>query len=146
MRELCSYLCDHRRVAFPQRGMVVSGHEHTARKKVGNARTVIPEKSPATCHVRVGLCPHGCFGRSERFDVESADGDNLRANIVQEGVCARVDAVREVDGAGYAEYLRGARSRKSCIAPGRTYDAQCWPVCRERALYKERDAAVLKRV
>lgn len=98
------------------------------------------------CHVRVGLCPHGCFGRPERFEVESADGDNLRADIVQEGVRARVDAVREVDGTGHAEYLRSARRCKSCIAPRRTCDAQRWPVCRERALYKERDAPVLKRV
>ena len=29
-RELRPYLCDHRSVALPQRGMVVRGHEHTA--------------------------------------------------------------------------------------------------------------------
>lgn len=100
----------------------------------------------SSCHVRVGLCPHGCLGLSERFEIESADDDNLRADVVQEDVRARVDAIREVDGAAYAEYLRGTRSCKSCIAPRRTYDAQCWPVCRERALYKERDTAVLERV
>ena len=65
---------------------------------------------------------------------------------MQKSVRARVNAVREVDGAGHAEHLRGARSREACIAPRRTYDTQRWPVCRERTLYKVREAAVLVRV
>lgn len=97
-------------------------------------------------HVRVGLRPHGCLGRAERFEVEPARDDDLRADVVQEGVRARVDAVREVDGAGHAEHLRGARSCEACVAPRRTYDAQRRPVCRKRALYKVREAAVLVRV
>ena len=65
---------------------------------------------------------------------------------MQEGERARVDAVREVDGAGHAEHLRGARSCDARIASRRTYDAQRRPVCRKRALYKVRDATVLERV
>ena len=97
-------------------------------------------------HVRVGLCPHCHLGRAERFEIEPACDDDLRANVVQEGARARVDTVREVDGAGHAEHLRGARSCEARIAPRRTYDAQRWPVCRERALNKARNATVLERV
>ena len=138
--------------------MIVRWHEHTAREEVEKAgrERAMPRNSAnyenvrlrevSRLHVRAGLCPHGRLGRAERFEVESADSDHLRADVVQEGVRARVDPIREVDGAGHAEYLRGACSREARIAPRRTYDAQRWPMRRERTLYKERDAAVLERM
>src|SRR6267378_1448820 len=94
--------------------------------------------------VRLSLC--GRLGRAQRFEVEPPGDDNLGADVMQKGVRACVDAVREVDGAGHTEHLRGARSCEARITAGRADDAHSRAVRREGALYEVRDAAVFVRV